>query len=80
MRALKASALIGTTVAAGLIGGCGGGNDSTGSTPVPQPTQAQLAAAGLDELPLAPESKRLDLEVPPFSNPTEITNPLWPDQ
>ncbi len=78
MRTLKASALIGTTVVAGLIGGCGGGDDSTGSTPVPQPTQEQLAAAGLDELPLAPESKRLDLELPPFSNPTEITNPLWP--
>ncbi|MBA2545545.1 MAG: hypothetical protein H0V15_01580 [Solirubrobacterales bacterium] len=45
---------------------------------VPQPSQAQLAAAGLDRLPLAPESKRLDLELPPLSNPTEITNPLFP--
>jgi hypothetical protein len=72
-----ASSLLGATVVAGLIG-CGGGEDSSGSTPVPQPTQAQLAAAGLDKLPLAPESKRLDMELPPFSNPTEITNPLFP--
>jgi hypothetical protein len=72
------SALIGTAILAWLIAGCGGGDDSRASTPVPQPTQAQLAAAGLDELPLAPENKRLDLELPPFSNPTEITNPLFP--
>jgi hypothetical protein len=78
MRTLKASALLGTTVVAGLIGACGGGDDSPASSPVPQPTQAQLAAAGLDELPLAPESKRLDLELPPLSDPTEITNPLFP--
>jgi hypothetical protein len=45
---------------------------------IPQATDDQLAAAGLDELPLAPQSKRVDLELPSFSNPTEITNPLFP--
>jgi hypothetical protein len=76
---IATSALLGFTVTAGLVGGCGGGNgDLSGSVPVPQPTSAELAAAGLDQLPIAPESKRLDLELPPFSNSTEITNPLFP--
>ena len=45
---------------------------------IPQPTRAQLRAAGLGKLPLAPESKRVDLEAPTFSDPTTITNPLFP--
>ena len=48
------------------------------SRSVPQPTPAELAAAGLGELPLAPRSARVDLVSPPFANPTEITNPLFP--
>jgi hypothetical protein len=45
---------------------------------VPQATAAQLAAAGLDELPLAPAGQRVDLVAPQFSDPTRITNPLFP--
>lgn len=45
---------------------------------IPQPTRAQLVAAGLEKLPLAPESKRLDIAAPTFSDPTRITNPLFP--
>jgi len=57
--------------------------DSTGcqpaaSTPVPQPTQAELDAAGLGDLPLAPDSARRDLVAAPFSDPTAVTNPLFP--
>ena len=37
-----------------------------------------MAAAELSELPVAPTSARVDLELPSFSNPTEITNPLFP--
>ena len=48
------------------------------STTIPQATPEQLAAAGLDKLPLAPQSERVDLLAPPFSNPTKITNPLFP--
>ncbi len=48
------------------------------STPVPQPTQAQLDAAGLGDLPLAPDSARRDLVAAPFSDPTAVTNPLFP--
>jgi hypothetical protein len=45
---------------------------------VPQPTQAQLAAAGLAKFPVAPLSQRVDLVAPPFSHPTSVTNPLFP--
>jgi hypothetical protein len=47
-------------------------------TPVPQPTAAQLAAAGLSRLPFAPDDRRVDLVAPPFTNPTGVTNPLFP--
>ena len=52
-------------------------NDSV-ATAVPQPTLAQMKASGLSELRVAPEDKRLDLIAPPFSDPTSVTNPLFP--
>ena len=51
---------------------------ATARTKVPQPSAAQLEAAGFAELPLAPEADRVDLAAAPFSRPTEITNPLFP--
>ncbi len=48
------------------------------ATAVPQPTAAQLDAAGLGRLPLAPDDRRVDLVAPPFSDSTSITNPLFP--
>ena len=54
------------------------GCQPSASTPVPQPTQAQLDAAGLGDLPLAPDSARRDLVAAPFSDPTAVTNPLFP--
>jgi hypothetical protein len=80
-RAIELSAL--GIIAAVLLGGCdGGGSDTSASsrsaTTIPQPTHAQLAAANLAKLPLAPESERVDIVAPTFSNPTEITNPLFP--
>jgi hypothetical protein len=57
---------------------CRGDVDSSESTSIPQPTSAQLAASGLANLPLAPDSKRVDLATPPFTHPTEVTNPLFP--
>ncbi len=50
----------------------------TASTPIPQPTQQQLDAAGLGDLPLAPDSARRDLVTAPFSDSTSVTNPLFP--
>jgi hypothetical protein len=52
--------------------------EASGTTTIPQATPEQLAAAGLDKLPLAPQSERVDLVAPPFSSPTKITNPLFP--
>jgi hypothetical protein len=65
-------------VSAALAAACGGDDGDEEPTPVPQPTAAQLEAAGLEKLPLAPESERVDLTMPPLSNPTEVTNPLFP--
>jgi hypothetical protein len=48
------------------------------STAVPQPSQAELDAAGLGDLPLAPQSARRDLVAAPFTHPTSVTNPLFP--
>ncbi len=54
--------------------GCGGrdsnsGSDS-GSGNIPQPV--------VNDPRVAPESERVDVETPTFSNPTEVTNPLFP--
>jgi len=54
------------------------GCDATASTPIPQPTQAELDAAGLGGIPLAPDSARRDLVADAFSDPTAVTNPLFP--
>ena len=57
----------------------GGSADSSESmTTIPQPTHAQLGASGLAELPLAPETERVDVAAPTFSDPTNVTNPLFP--
>lgn len=68
-----------------LLASCDGGNAdsaSAGATPssssLPQPSQERLEVAGLADLPLAPASDRIDIATPTFSNPTEITNPLFP--
>ncbi len=60
-------------------GGCGNSSSSSSeSTPLPQPTAAQMAASGLSKLPVAPDGDRVDLTAPPFSDPTNVTNPLFP--
>ena len=53
-------------------------DEASSTTTIPQATPEQLAAAGLDKLPLALQSERVDLVAPPFSKPTEITNALFP--
>ena len=85
--------LIGVSVAIVLLAANGGGAgaagqsaktsasracDETKETRVPQPSSAQMAAAGLDKLPVAPADKRVDLVAPAFSNPTDVTNSLFP--
>ena len=76
---------IAALVAALGIGACNGNDEPANASDqasapdtIPQPTEAQMAAAKLDRLPVAPESQRVDIEAPTFSNPTEVTNPLFP--
>ena len=68
------AALVGAVATA-----CGSSTASDSKvTRVAQATPAQLRAAGLEHLPLAPPAKRVDLDLPSFSRPTEVTNPLNP--
>lgn len=52
------------------------GNSS--SATIAQATPAQLEAAGLGKLGLRPESERVHIVTPKFSDATNITNPLLP--
>jgi hypothetical protein len=63
---------------AAYFSGVGVSQETPPPSTIPQPTRAQLRAAGLAKLPLAPESKRVDIKAPTFSDPTTITNPLFP--
>ena len=78
-------AVVGAWMAAALVlGGCtgdgGGTNADASGTPATEPaspaTIPQPAVSG--DLPLAPESQRVDIAMPTFSDPTNITNPLFP--
>jgi hypothetical protein len=74
---------LGTAAVAAVVGliaaGCSD-SERSGSPKerIPQATPAQLEAAGVADLPLARASSRVDLEMPSFSHPTRIENPLFP--
>lgn len=63
--------LIGAGVVAALLAGCAAGPASSPSIPTASPA----AHSGIAT---APDSARVDLGTPAFSNPTTITNPLFP--
>ena len=77
LRAVLFALALGVPLGAAACGGGGAGEAPAPST-IPQPSKATLAAANLGKLPLAAESQRVDITAPTFSNPTEITNPLFP--
>jgi len=54
-------------------GSASGGATATGATVMTIPQPAVPA-----HIPVAPESERVDLTMPTFSDPTNITNPLFP--
>jgi hypothetical protein len=69
---ILSGALLTAALAAGACSD-GGGQASTSAKPtgtIEQPTVAELA--------VAPSSARVDLASPTFSNPTDVTNPLFP--
>lgn len=61
-----------SVAAIALVAVIGGGTALArdGGTPIPQPK--------VEGLKIADESKRVDLVLPKFSKPTEVTNPLFP--
>jgi hypothetical protein len=69
--------VLGSTTALMAYATRDGGGGSRQAT-IPQPTAAQLEAAYLGKLPVAPESKRVDVVAPTFADPTTISNPLFP--
>jgi hypothetical protein len=83
MAGRKLLAIAAAPLAALLISACGSGSSGTGastttasSTRIPQPSVSDLNK--LTRQRLAPNSARVDLTLPTFSNPSEITNPLFP--
>jgi hypothetical protein len=75
-------ALMSAALAAGAlgIGGCSGGDGSASA-----PTGMQETTAGetipqpdVGDLAVAPESKRVDVALPTFTEPTRVDNPLFP--
>jgi hypothetical protein len=62
-----------TVVAAGACTGSGSsaGAGSTAGSPIPQPVLPR-------SIPVAPNTERVDMTVPTFSRPTDVTNPLFP--
>lgn len=80
------SALLGVLAAAGVAAqGCNsrsagptGPSGSAGLDPTP-PSQTDVCLDPFgNPLPVAPESQRVDLDTPTFSNPTSVTNSLFP--
>ena len=69
---------IGLAVTLGAASCGGSASGSSEPTPVPQPTDAQMAASGLSKIPVASDANRVDLTAPPFSHSTNVTNPLFP--
>jgi hypothetical protein len=77
-RALLLAAVAGVAAVAAATGWASSSESERQSARIPQATAAQLRAAGLGKLKLAPTGKRVDLDVPRFTRPTRIANPLFP--
>jgi hypothetical protein len=62
-----------TVVAAGACTGSGtsAGSGSAAGSQIPQPVLPR-------SIPVAPDTQRVDMTVPTFSHPTDVTNPLFP--
>lgn len=78
-RSMTALCLVAMFAASGCTTSDGGAPASTLSTSRPSVMPSQIPQPTVPgDLPVAAPSERVDLEVPTFSNPTNITNPLFP--
>ena len=61
------------------LAGCDGDANQVGAQPSPTTTASTIPQPQVPrDLPLAPDSDRVDLQYPTFTHPTEVTNPLFP--
>lgn len=78
-RLLWPGAVVGAVVLmAGACSGDAGGSEGAGTEDCVRVVDEETGETGEECLPLAPESDRVDLGKPVFSDPTRITNPLHP--
>jgi hypothetical protein len=79
---VRALILAGGLAAALGAAGCSGGGAEASESTLPSGTTPRSSGTveqpNVGDLPVAPASARVDLAVPTFSNPTEVTNPLFP--
>ncbi len=75
-RLRHATALVGIALAAALVSGCSG--DNGGDARAGGERSRTISQPAADDARLAPESERVDLASPTFSDPTNVTNPLFP--
>jgi hypothetical protein len=64
-----------------ILSACGTSPTPSGTTSAISsgaPDDGQIPQPVIEGLPVAPESDRVDLAMPTFSNPTNVTNPLFP--
>src|ERR671911_2334646 len=64
--------------AASPMGASGSGSASGGATATGATVTTIAQPAVPAHIPVAPESERVDLTMPTFSDPTNVTNPLFP--
>jgi hypothetical protein len=76
---MRARAALPTLLAVAAVAGCGCGEENSFADSLCSPTASKWESAKPPaDLPVAPESKRVDRVAPKFSNPTKVTNPLHP--
>ncbi|HEX4942399.1 MAG TPA: hypothetical protein VFW51_07675, partial [Actinomycetota bacterium] len=73
--------LLALAIVASLLGACTASPEATPGTATSPSADAPATIpqpSVLGDLPLAPEGERVDIAMPTFSDPTNITNPLFP--
>jgi hypothetical protein len=75
---LALGAVLSAPLALGACAGGGGSAAASGTGSPPASTQETIPQPRVEGLTVAPASQRVDLASPTFSDPTNITNPLFP--